>query len=40
MKLAQSRVTMECWISDWTTPKQEVVDVVREVWMCESGKDE
>ena len=31
---------MECWISDWTSPKQGVVDVVREKWMCESGKDE
>ena len=31
---------MECWISDWTAPKLEVVDVVREAWMCESGKDE
>jgi hypothetical protein len=31
---------MECWISVRTTPKQEVVDVVRETWMCESGKDE
>ena len=40
MKLAQSRVTMECWISGWTAPNQEVVDVVREAWMCESGKDE
>jgi ribonuclease HI len=40
VKLAQSRVTMECWISGWTAPNQEVVDVVREAWMCESGKDE
>ena len=31
---------MECWISGWTAPKQGVVDVVREAWMCESGKDE
>ena len=31
---------MECWISGWTAPNQEVVDVVREAWMCESGKDE
>ncbi len=40
MKLAKSRITRECWISGWTTPKQEVVETVREVWMCESGKDE
>ena len=31
---------MECWISDWTAPKQEVSEAVRETWMCESGKDE
>ena len=34
---------MECWISDWTVPKQEVAEVVRETWppiLCESGKDE
>ena len=40
VKLAQSRVVMECWISDCTSPKQEVTEVVRETWMCESGKDE
>ncbi len=34
---------MECWISDWTVPKQEVAEAVRETWppiLCESGKDE
>jgi hypothetical protein len=31
---------MECWVSGWTTPKQEVMEAVREVWMWESGKDE
>ena len=40
MNLVESRVAMECWISGWTSPKQEVVDTVRESWMCESGKDE
>jgi ribonuclease HI len=40
VKLAQSRVTMECWVSGWTAPKQEVTETVREAWMWESGKDE
>jgi hypothetical protein len=40
VKLAQSRVTMECWVSGWTTPKQEVTAAVRESWMWELGKDE
>ena len=31
---------MECWISGWTAPKQEVAEAVREAWMWESGKDE
>ncbi len=31
---------MECWISGWTAPKQEVTEAVREAWMWESGKDE
>ena len=31
---------MEGWISDWTAPKQEGAESVRETWMCESGKDE
>ena len=30
VKLAQSRVAMECWISGWTAPKQEVAEAVRE----------
>ena len=40
VKLAQSRVTMECWVSGWTAPKQEVMETVSEAWMWESGKDE
>jgi hypothetical protein len=40
VKLAQSRVTMECWVSGWTTPKQEVTETVWESWMWELGKDE
>jgi hypothetical protein len=31
---------MECWVSGWTAPKQEVTEAVREAWMWESGKDE
>ena len=31
---------MECWVSGWTTPKQEVTETVRETWMWESGKYE
>jgi hypothetical protein len=40
VKVAQSRVTMECWISCWTAPKQAVTEAVREAWMRESGKDD
>jgi hypothetical protein len=40
VKLAQSRVMMECWVSGWTAPKQEVTESVRETWMWELGKDE
>jgi ribonuclease HI len=40
VKLAQSRVTMECWVSGWTAPKQEMTEAVREEWMWELGKDE
>jgi hypothetical protein len=40
VKLAQSRVAMECWVSGWTAPKQEVTEAVRKAWMWESGKDE
>jgi hypothetical protein len=40
VKLAQSRATMECWISGWTAPNQEVVEAVREAWIWNSGKDE
>ena len=31
---------MECWVSGWTAPKQDVAEAVREAWMGESGKDE
>ena len=31
---------MECWVSGWTAPKQEVTEAVREDWMWELGKDE
>jgi hypothetical protein len=40
VKLVRSRSTMECWVSGWTAPKQDVAEAVREVWMGESGKDE
>jgi hypothetical protein len=40
VKLVQSRVIMECWVSGWTAPKQEVTEVVWESWMWELGKDE
>jgi hypothetical protein len=40
VKITQSRVTIECWVSGWTVPKQEVTEAVWEVWMWESGKDE
>jgi hypothetical protein len=40
VKLAQSRITMECWVSGWTAPKQEVTEAVREAWMWELRKDE
>jgi ribonuclease HI len=31
---------MECWVSGWTVPKQEVTEAVRESWMWELGKNE
>ena len=40
VKLARSRSTMECWVSGWTAPKQNVAEAVREAWMGGSGKDE
>jgi hypothetical protein len=40
VKISQSRVTIEYWLSGWTVPKQEVTEAVWEVWMWESGKDE
>ena len=33
VKLTQSRVGMEFWISDWTTPKQEDEESCRATWM-------
>ncbi len=31
---------MECWVSGWTAPKQEVTESEWETWMWELGKDE
>jgi hypothetical protein len=39
VNLVQSRSTMECWISGWTVPKQEVAETVRGTWMVTISQD-
>jgi hypothetical protein len=40
VKLTRSRSTIECWVSGWIAPKQDVAEAVREAWVGELGKDE